>query len=199
MLVRGRIWRADCKTPAVLQAASHSRAALTRAPNDSRQAWARFDTWLLAAIATLTLAYAGVVHVRLDSRFFTIPVGNDVWFEGDGPVVADRIIHRWSDQSRNVHHPLFPLWTTIPSYVMRQASLDPPQCIDVITCAAAAIWGAIVFGLFRAVTPTRVEAVSFTALTYVTAAAMFWLPSVDTYVLGSATLLYTAALRSAKL
>jgi len=189
MLVRGRTWPAGCNTAAMLQAGSHRRVALKPAPQQGRQAWAHIDKLLLAAMATLTMVYAGAVHVRLDDRFFTIPAGNDVWFEGDGPVVADRIVHRWSDQSRNAQHPLFPLWTTVPSYVMRLASLNPPQRIAVITVAAAAVWGAIVFELFRGLTRTRMEALSFSALTYVTSAAMFWLPSVETYVLGSATLL----------
>jgi hypothetical protein len=48
--------------------------------------------------------------------------------------------------------------------------------------------------LFRSLTRTRFEALTFSMLTTVTAAAIFWLPSVETYVLGSATLLMPLAL-----
>jgi len=140
------------------------------------------------------MLYAGAVHVRLDQRFFTIPTGNDVWFEGDAPIVADLMIHRWSDQSRNVHHPLFPLLTTVPNYVIRLASPNPRQRVALMVAASAALWGAVVFVLFRSLTRTRVEAVTFSVLTIVTSAAIFWLPSVETYVLGSATLLIPLAL-----
>ena len=175
-------------------AGAQDHVVLTHSPRQRRQAWSHVDGWIVAAVATLTLLYAGAVHVRLDPRFFAIPAGNDVWFEGDGPVVADLIVHRWSDQSRNVHHPLFPLWTTVPNYVLRLASLDPRQRIAIIVAASAAVWGAVVFMLFRSLTRTRFEAVTFSMLTTVTAAAIFWLPSVETYVLGSATLLMPLAL-----
>jgi len=167
---------------------------LTLSPYERHQPWGRIDGWIVAAVATLTLLYAGAAHVRLDPRFFAVPAGNDVWFEGDGPVVADLIVQRWSDQSRNVNHPLFPFWTTVPSYVMRLASLDPRQRVAIIVAASAAVWGAVVFVLFRSLTRTRFEALTFSMLTTVTAAAIFWLPSVETYVLGSATLLMPLAL-----
>jgi hypothetical protein len=49
----------------------------------------------------------------IDGRaFFIAPGGNDVWFEADLPTVADTVLHRWSVQSRNARHPLFPLLAT---------------------------------------------------------------------------------------
>src|SRR5262249_8107327 len=98
-LFRARIRRAACKTAAVLPAGAESRVVVTLSPRQRRQAWEHIDGWILAAVASVTLLYAGAVHVRLDPRFFAVPAGNDVWFEGDGPIVADLIVHRWSEQS----------------------------------------------------------------------------------------------------
>ena len=140
------------------------------------------------------MLYAGVAHSTLDPRLLTIPTGNDVWFEADIPVVADTILHRASDQSRNAHHPLFPLWTTVPSYVMRALTFPPWSRLSVLVIAAAGLWGVTTFLLLRFLTATRLDAITFTALACSSAAAVFWLPMVETYVLGSATLLVPFAL-----
>jgi hypothetical protein len=63
----------------------------------------------------------------------------------------------------------------------------------VFTALGAAAWGAIVFVLMRAATRSRVEATVFTLLAHVTAGALFWLPTVETYTLGSVTLLLPLA------
>src|SRR5947199_9893186 len=65
------------------------------------------------AVAALFALIIGIliwnVQRSMDARFFAAPAGNDVWFEADLPTVADTVLHRWSTQSRNARHPLFPL------------------------------------------------------------------------------------------
>ena len=155
----------------------------------SRPAWRGIDTWSLGVLALLTALHAGVIHASLDPRFLSAPTGNDVWFEADMPAVADGMVHRWADHVRNAHHPLFALWTTLPSYGLSAVGLDRRQRIMTTVVCAAAVWGALVFLLVRWTTPTRFDAVLFTLLVYASAASVFWLPTAETYVLGSATLL----------
>ena len=79
------------------------------------------------AVAVLFALLAGVViwnvQRSMDARFFVAPAGNDVWFEADLPTVADTVLHRWSVQSRNARHPLFPLLATGSAYALRAAGL----------------------------------------------------------------------------
>jgi len=151
------------------------------------------DAIILAAVVALAAGYAIAVQTAMDRRFFVAPVGNDVWFEADMPAVADNILHRWSDQRRNARHPLLPLIATVPSYVLRAAGLTDAQRLLVFTALAAAAWSAVVFAVMRAATRSRADAIVFTLLAHVTAGAVFWLPSIETYTLGSITLLIPLA------
>jgi hypothetical protein len=133
--------------------------------------------------------YGGATFSMLDRRFFTAPIGNDVWFEADMPIVADTILHRWTDQGRNARHPLFPLAATGAAYGLKALGVAEHERLLAIVAASAALWSATVFVLLRLVTPTRLDAGLFCLLAHVSAAAMFSLPTVETTVLGSTTLL----------
>jgi hypothetical protein len=134
--------------------------------------------------------YSTATFSRFDRRFFTAPIGNDVWFEADMPIVADTILHRWSEHHpRYAHHPLFALVTTVPAYGLRVIGVAEQPRLAAILGLSAALWSATIFALIRLVTPTTLEACVFTLLAHVSAAAVFWLPTTETVVLGSTTLL----------
>jgi hypothetical protein len=130
----------------------------------------------------------------MDARFFTIPAGNDVWFEGDVPTVADTVLHRWSDQSRNARHPLVPLLATDSAYVLRGAGLGDRSILALLSAAAGAVWVALFYVIARSLTAHRLDAIVFTLLVCSTSSAMFWLAVPETYSLGSLTLLVPLAL-----
>jgi hypothetical protein len=155
--------------------------------------WRRRDTWALAALVLTSVLYASVVHLSLDDRFFAIPKGNDVWFEADMPVVSDTMLHRWSDHARNAHHPLFALMTTTPTYALRPI-LPARARVAFVVAFVALVWGAVVYLLMRALTDSVIDAMTFSVLTFVSAASIFWLPAAETYALGSASLLVPVAL-----
>ena len=152
-----------------------------RHPAVGRSTWGRYavDTLFALIFATLAATYATTAQRAMDPRFFAIPAGNDVWFEGDLPMVADTILHRWSTHPRDAKHPLFPLLTTLPSYGLRSIGLTEPHRLLVITAAAAAVWGGAVYLLLRLSTSSRRAAVVFAALAHVTAGAVFWLPTTE--------------------
>ena len=154
-------------------------------PAAGRSTWGQYAVDALFALifATLAATYATAAQRAMDPRFFAIPAGNDVWFEGDLPMVADTILHRWSTHPRDAKHPLFPLLTTLPSYGLRAIGLTGPQRLLAITAVAAAAWGGAVYLLLRLSTSSRRAAVVFAALTHVTAGAVFWLPTTETWVL----------------
>lgn len=136
-----------------------------------------------------SVVYASVVQLNLDDRFFEIPRGNDVWFEADMPVVSDTMVHRWSNHGRNAHHPLFALMTTTPTYVLRPILPSPRARVAVIVTVVAGIWAAMIYLLLRSLTDSTTGALSFSVLACVSAGSIFWLPTAETYALGSATLL----------
>jgi len=167
------------------------RSAPTRIPphlqrtSEKRLHAAVLLAWFLAAGLYSTATFS-----RFDRRFFAAPIGNDVWFEADMPIVADTIEHRWSEHhARHAHHPLFALATTVPAYGLRAIGLSERSRLALIVAVSAGLWSATVFALIRLVTPTLFEACVFTLLAHVSAGAMFWLPTIETVVLGSTSLL----------
>ena len=153
----------------------------------------RLDVAIVFALALLTGAAAWLTAARFDPRFLKEPDGNDVWFEADLPIVSDRIVHRWSDQSRNARHPLFPLLTTLPVNVAK-AVVGEQKALRLLIGVIAALWTSVLYVLMRALTPARLDALVFTALAHASAAAVFWLPVPETYALGSVSVMAALAL-----
>jgi hypothetical protein len=152
------------------------------------------DIALALLFALGAAVYAAGARAAMDPRLFAAPVGNDVWFEADMPTVADLVLHRWSDHARDTHHPLFAMLTTIPSYALKALGVSDAHRLLALTILAAGMWSVVVFVLMRLATPSRRDAVVFALLAHVSASALFWLPTTETYVLGSATLLIPLAL-----
>ena len=153
----------------------------------------RVDAAIVLGLALLAGALVWFAAARFDPRFLKDPDGNDVWFEADLPTVSDRILHRWSDQSRNARHPLFPLLATLPINVARRVVGDQ-TALRLLIVTVAAVWVVALYVLLRAVTPGRLDALIFTALGSVSAAAVFWLPVPETYALGSVSVMAALAL-----
>jgi hypothetical protein len=150
---------------------------------------------VVALLFTLgAVTYAAGTRAAMDPRFFAVPAGNDVWFEADLPTVADLVLHRWSDHSRDINHPLFPLLTIVPSYGLKALGASDAHRLLALTVLGAAMWSAVVYALLRLATPSRRDAVVFALLAHVSAASLFWLPTTETYVLGSTTLIVPVAL-----
>jgi hypothetical protein len=131
---------------------------------------------------------------RFDPRFFQEPIGNDVWFEADLPIVADRLQHRWSDQARNSRHPLFPLLATVPVHVLKGAGLGEAAALRTFVASTGGLWTVTLCVLLYGLTRRRLDAMVFAALAHASAAAMFWLPVPDTYALGSISVMVPLAL-----
>jgi hypothetical protein len=150
------------------------------------------------AVAVLFALLAGVViwnvQRSMDARFFAAPAGNDVWFEADLPTVADTVLHRWSVQSRNARHPLFPLLATGSAYALRASGLADRSILALLSALAGAAWVGLFYTIARLMTSRQLDAIVFTLLACSTSSAMFFLVVPETYTLGSATLLVPLAL-----
>jgi hypothetical protein len=158
------------------------------------RAWSLTDVEVMAALAVIIGLAIWFLQRSLDARLFIAPAGNDVWFEADVPTVADTVLHRWSVQSRNARHPLFPLLATGSAYGLRVAGLGDRSVLAVLSAIAGAAWVALFYVIARAVTMRRLDAIVFTMLACSTASAMFWMVVPETYTLGSLSLLAPLAL-----
>lgn len=152
------------------------------------------DVAVALAFALLAGLVVWNVQRSMDARFFVAPGGNDVWFEADLPTVADTVLHRWSVQSRNARHPLFPLLATGSAYGLRAAGLTDRSILALLSAMAAAAWVGLFFSIARSITTRQSDAIVFTLLACSTSSAMFWLAVPETYTLGSVTLLAPLAL-----
>lgn len=128
----------------------------------------------------------------LDPRLLIWPDGNDVWFEGDLPAVFRNLLDRFSDQSRNGDHPLFPLLATIPVTTLHHLGAPAGAPVAIFLAAVAGIWGALVYAVLRLCT-RRLDAVIFTVAGGSTAAALFWLPVPECAGVASVTILAALA------
>jgi hypothetical protein len=174
-------------------------AAPTSEPTDTVErsrvpAWSLTDLEVMVAFAVTIGIAIWFLQRSLDPRLFIAPAGNDVWFEADVPTVADTVLHRWSVQSRNARHPLFPLLATGSAYGLRMAGLGDRSILAVLSVIAGAAWVALFYVIARAVTMRRLDAIVFTALACSTSSAMFWMVVPETYTLGSLSLLAPLAL-----
>ena len=144
----------------------------------------RRETIAALVLGTLTAIAVFAAFVTLDPRFTDPRFGSDVWFEGDLPRIVDEIGHRWAPHSRAAVHPLFSLVACAGVYALRALGLSTLHAVATLIAGAAALWTMLLFAVLRAVTPTRMEAILFTAVGATTGAAVFWLAVPETYAFG---------------
>jgi hypothetical protein len=141
------------------------------------------------ALGLVVALLALVTFHRLDPRLLAVPTGNDVWFEGDLPTVFRNLTNRWSDQTRNANHPLFPLFGTVPVGALRTAGLTPLGAVSAFVAAVAGAWAAVLYATLRLSGLRALDATIFTVAGAASAAAMFWLTVPECAALGSLTVL----------
>jgi hypothetical protein len=141
------------------------------------------------ALGFLAALMASAIYMRLDPRMLVFPDGNDVWFEGDLPTVFRNLTDRWSDQSRNANHPLFPLLTTLPVYLLRAVGVPRAAAVGALIAAVAAIWTMLLYATLRASGLRKLDAAVFTFAGISTSAAIFWLPVPESAALASTSIL----------
>ena len=139
-----------------------------------------------AAIAVWQ-AYGLLIPAILDYSTF------DYWFDGDPIPVYATMTERWSGwHYRNWHHPLFSL-LTLPVYgFIEILHLSPENAVGIFIAAVAALWIGAFFVLLRAWGLAQTDATVFCILAAVSASAVFWLPTPETFSFGALSI--TAAI-----
>jgi len=135
---------------------------------------------VLASYATANL-FSPVIH-----EWHT----GDVYFSADIPRAFANMTDHQSNYRRTAVHPLVPLVMYVPVKLLRMATgTDAIRATRVVIAAVAGVWAALIFFLLRRLGCRRGDAVLFTLLAIVSAAAMFWFAVPETYGFGSLTIL----------
>jgi hypothetical protein len=117
----------------------------------------------------------------------------DFWFESDGPAVMNQLRDRFTfDNERTNRHPLFTL-ALYPLVAAFRILTDAPTAVSLAYATVAAVLAVLMFLLLRGFGLRRSDAVLFTTLALVSAAAMFWLPVPETFAPAALTLLVPLA------
>lgn len=146
---------------------------------------------ILIAIAFFVLAaVASWWSAGLLDPVILNPETDDAWFEADISRVFSNMTSRSGNHYRVRVHPLFSLATYPPVTALRQlCDLEPAPAVRLFLALVAGFWGGVCFVFLRLMECRRLDAVLFTLLALVSAAAVFWFVVPETYALGSLSVL----------
>lgn len=113
-----------------------------------------------------------------------------VWFQSDIPGIYENMTNRGSDHYCTYAHPLFSMVALPPTEMLwRVFGINSLVSVRIVMAFIASLWAAAFFILFRLVSFHRLEAILFSALGMVSAAATFWFTVPGTYPFGSLSIL----------
>ena len=118
---------------------------------------------------------------------------DDFWFQADTEKVVQAITLRESlfhPKNRSRTHPLFPLLTYVPVYVLKHAfHIEPSEAVRIFYSGVASLWSLTLFALLKILGCRRMDAAAFTLLASVSASFLFFFVVPETFGLGSLTIL----------
>ena len=113
----------------------------------------------------------------------------DVWFESDLPRSFANMIVRSSNHYRTSVHPLFSLIAFPPAYILHQLGLEAITAVRFEIALVASLWISTLFILLRLIGCRQLDAIVFSLLGTISAAAIFWFTVPETYSFGSLSIL----------
>jgi hypothetical protein len=116
---------------------------------------------------------------------------SEVWFDADMVRVYKGMTERWTGEHfRCSVHPLYAM-TMVPVHYGLTRGLGVPQDVAVrlVFAGAAALWTGLLYLTLRLMRRTVFDSLLFTGIGLASAASLFWLNVLETYVFGSVTIL----------
>jgi hypothetical protein len=162
---------------------------LARALGGDRPLWSAVDRWIVALFVIAgALAVVGVTSLYAEEVYSLVL--DDIYFQADLFRNLDNITDRTSLVWRSHVHPIWVLLVyPVEMLLVRGLGISEMRAIFLINAASAGAWLGLIFGLLRAFGLRRPDAIVFTLLAGVSAAAIFWFPVPETYCLGTLSLL----------
>ena len=119
----------------------------------------------------------------------------DIWFDSDPSVIFLSFTNKSENLPRTRKHPLYPLVTTVPVYVLRWLGVsDHLSEVRIVLGLAAAAWGSSFYALLRVLGNKRLDAALFAFLGLSSSAVIFWIGLAETHILGSISLIFAMLL-----
>lgn len=148
---------------------------------------------LILAITIAIASYGG--SQQIPDAIFTDFYAQDTWFGSDIPTVFGNMTSVQSDFGRNNKHPLFPLLVLPPILIIAKLfHLELIEAVRLVIPAVAAVWIGLLFGLFRLIGGSRLEATLLSLVGGSSAAAIFWFTVPESFSFGSVTILLALVL-----
>ncbi|MDX2230527.1 MAG: hypothetical protein NW220_12875 [Leptolyngbyaceae cyanobacterium bins.349] len=150
----------------------------------------RIDFLIASILAIAMLLTSFVAAQAIPTPLLTDFYAQDVWFGSDLPTVFGNITSLSSDFGRNNKHPLFPLLIfPLVFGAGKLLQLDPVTATRLVLALTAAVWIAGLYSLFRLMSCQRLDAILFSLVGGISAAAVFWFVVPDSFPFASVTIL----------
>ena len=154
---------------------------------------ARRSRWFdVLLIVLLMAAHATVVWHRLSAipPVVTSRGTIDSYFHADVVRVVENMTDRESDRAKSAVHPLFRLIAyPLPKLMVKLLHVSPLTAVHLQQSAVAGLWAAAFYGVLRLARCRWYDALLFTVLVCVSAAALMWFAVPETFPYGSLTIL----------
>ncbi len=161
-------------------------AGAARQPFTHRLRW--FDALL---VILLIATHATAVWHRLSEMppVVTSRGTIDSYFHADVVRVVENMTDRESDRAKSAVHPLFRLIAyPLPKLMVKLLNVSPLKAVHLQQSAVAGVWAAAFYVVLRLARCRWYDALLFTALACVSAAALMWLAVPETFPYGSLTI-----------
>lgn len=145
------------------------------------------DIQLALSLTVITGLAAYFGTLRIDSAI--IPY--DVWFGSDIPRIIANMSEKLSNHYRTKVHPLFSLIACLPVYIFKTSlGLWGLTVIKLAIAVVAIMWTNVIFITLRVLGCQRFDAIIFTVLAGISAAAVFWFAVPETYGFSSLSIIF---------
>lgn len=145
---------------------------------------------LLIAFGILLFSCLFYFHLFNLHEEALLATGEDVWFQGDMPRITDNMTDRYAfGHNRLKVHPLLSLQTYPPVYVLTKIGLSEYRAIQLVSITIAGLWSLTFYAFLRVFGCMRIDALLLLILALSSAATLFWLPTPESYALGSISIM----------
>lgn len=149
--------------------------------------------WLVMAIVFILTVAAGWASYQVGEKLYPAIADAktmDVWFHTDAPRVFVDMTESGAPHDRTSVHPLFVILVLpLVNIVKTVLFLTPMMSVRIVLAVVASLWIGLLFVTLRLIGCHLLDAILFSILGAVSAAAVFWLAVPDVYPFGGLTIL----------
>lgn len=149
--------------------------------------------WWDIVIVVVLAGVAGFASYQTGHKLYPMIADSqtmDIWFQCDAPRVFDDMSKYDAPHDRTTVHPLLVLLVfPLVSVVKTVFFFTPIAAVRIVMASAAALWVSSLFVILRLMGCRQLDAILFSILGAISAAAVFWLAVPDSYPFGGLTIL----------